>query len=105
VYAVGDVTMIPLANGLPLPKAGFMAEREGVRVAQAIAADVRGEAPPAEFDGTGLCPIELGFRSGAIVEGQWYEEPEPIITVTGPGTEFADGKARFEAERLERWFA
>ena len=28
VYAVGDVTMIKLANGLPLPKAGLMAERQ-----------------------------------------------------------------------------
>jgi sulfide:quinone oxidoreductase len=29
VYAVGDVTLIKLANGLPLPKAGVIAELEG----------------------------------------------------------------------------
>ena len=29
VYAVGDVNLIPLANGLPLPKAGVMAELQG----------------------------------------------------------------------------
>jgi hypothetical protein len=33
-----------LANGLPLPKAAIIAELEGIRVAAAIAADVRGEA-------------------------------------------------------------
>jgi len=104
VYAVGDVTAIPLSNGLPLPKAGFMAEREGICVAGTIAAVVRGEEPPAPFDGAGLCPIELGLRSGAVVEGQWYAEPEPVITVTGPSPDLAARKEAFEAERLERWF-
>jgi sulfide:quinone oxidoreductase len=104
VYAVGDVTVIPLANGLPLPKAGFMAERQGIRVAQAIAAEERGEEPALLFDGMGRCPIELGLRSGAVVEGQWYAEPEPVVTVTGPSPELAAGKDEFEMERLQRWF-
>jgi sulfide:quinone oxidoreductase len=104
VYAVGDVTLIPLANGLPLPKAGFMAEAQGTRVARAIAAQVRGEEPPAPFDGSGFCPIELGLRSGALVEGRWYAEPEPIVTITGPSAELAAGKPVFETERLGHWF-
>lgn len=104
VYAVGDVTLIPLANGLPLPKAGVMAELQGTRVARAIAAELRGEEPPAPFDGSGFCPIELGPGSAALVEGHWYAEPEPVVTITGPSAEHAAEKAAFETEHLERWF-
>ncbi len=104
VYAVGDVTLIPLANGLPFPKAGVMAELQGSRVARAIAAELSGEEPPAPFDGSGSCPIELGPDSAALVEGQWYAEPEPIVTITGPSPAHASGKAEFETEHLERWF-
>ncbi len=104
VYAVGDVTLIPLANGLPFPKAGVMAELQGTRVAQAIAAELRGEEPPAPFDGSGFCPIELGPGSAALVEGHWYAEPEPVVTIAGPSAAHAAEKAAFETEHLERWF-
>ena len=104
VYAVGDVTLIPLANGLPLPKAGVMAELQGTRVARAIAAELRGEEPPPPFDGSGFCPIELGPDSAALVEGNWYAEPEPVVRITGPSAAQAAEKAAFETEHLERWF-
>jgi sulfide:quinone oxidoreductase len=104
VYAVGDVTLIPLANGLPLPKAGVMAELQGTRLARAIAAELRGEESPAPFDGSGFCPIELGPGSAALVEGHWYAEPEPVVTITGPSAAHAAEKAAFETEHLERWF-
>jgi sulfide:quinone oxidoreductase len=103
VYAVGDVTLIPLPNGLPFPKAGLMAERQGIRVARAIAAEVRGEAPPPPFDGTGSCPVELGGGEAALVEGDWYAAPEPIVTITGPARDPA-AKLGFERERLAAWF-
>ena len=60
VFAIGDVNLIPLANGLPLPKAGVMAELQGLRVARAIAAELGVGEPPAPFDGTGYCPVEVG---------------------------------------------
>jgi len=104
VYAVGDVTLIPLANGQPFPKAGVMAELQGTRVARAIAAELHGEEPPAPFDGSGFCPIELGSGSAALVEGHWYAEPEPAVTITGPSAAHAADKTAFETERLERWF-
>ncbi len=104
VYAVGDVTLIPLASGLPLPKAGVMAELQGTRVARAIAAEARGEEAPAPFDGSGFCPIELGSGSAAIVEGHWYAEPEPVVSITGPSAAHAAEKEAFETEHLERWF-
>ena len=104
VYAIGDVTTIPLANGLPLPKAGLIAERQGLHVARAIAAELKGSEPPAPFDGSGYCPIELGAHAGARVDGDWYATPEPVVTITGPSPDYAGEKAEFERERLTRWF-
>jgi sulfide:quinone oxidoreductase len=104
VYAVGDVTLIPLANGLPFPKAGVMAELQATRVARAIAAQVLGDEPPPPFDGSGFCPIELGPYAAALVEGHWYAEPEPLVTIEGPSDTHVGEKASFEAERLQRWF-
>jgi sulfide:quinone oxidoreductase len=104
VYAVGDVNLIPLPNGLPLPKAGVMAELQGMRVGQAIAAEIEGGEPPAPFDGTGFCPIELGSGSAAHVEGDWYADPEPVIRIEGPSAALADEKRSFETEHLARWF-
>jgi len=104
IYAVGDVTLIPLANGLPFPKAGVMAELQGLRVARAIAADVSGQEPPPLFDGSGFCSIELGSQSAARVDGRWYATPEPIVTIDGPSTDHVADKGEFERERLERWF-
>lgn len=104
VYAVGDVTLIPLANGLPLPKAGVMAELQGMRVARAIAAEVRGEPPVAPFDGSGFCPIEVGTHAAAVVEGNWYAEPEPVVRIDGPSAAHAADKRAFESEHLDRWF-
>jgi len=105
VFAIGDVTQILLANGLPLPKAGVIAELEGVRVAAAIAADLGvGDSPP-PFDGTGACFIEMGAASAALVEGDWYAEPEPRVTIAEPDATHAAEKRAFESERLERWFA
>ena len=49
-----------LANGLPLPKAGLMAELEGQIVAASIAAAIRGEDPARPFDGRGFCFMEMG---------------------------------------------
>jgi sulfide:quinone oxidoreductase len=104
VFAIGDVNLIPLANGLPLPKAGVMAELQGLRVARAIAAELRDGETPDPFDGTGFCPVEVGEDSGALVQGNWYANPEPVVAIEGPSAAFADAKRDFETERLQRWF-
>ena len=104
VFAIGDVTQIKLANGLPLPKAGIIAELEGTRVAAAIAAEARGERPPAPFDGRGHCFIEMGRSTATLVEGEFYAEPEPVVRLREPSSANADEKRRFESERLARWF-
>jgi sulfide:quinone oxidoreductase len=104
VFAIGDVTQIKLANGLPLPKAGVMAEAEGKRVAAAIAAEVQGGEKPAAFDGRGYCFIETGKDSAALVEGEFFATPEPKVAVKEISTAHAEEKHRFESERLGRWF-
>lgn len=104
VYAVGDVTLIKLANGLPLPKAGVIAELEGKRVAAAIAATLREQAQPAGFDGRGSCFLEFGAGQAALVEGNFFAEPEPEVRLREPAPEHARAKRSFEAERLGAWF-
>ena len=104
VFAIGDVTQIKLANGLPLPKAGIIAELEGTRVAAAIAAELRGEGAPAPFDGRGHCFIEMGRSSATLIEGEFYAEPEPSVQIREPSARNAEEKRRFETERLQRWF-
>jgi len=103
-FAIGDVTQILLANGLPLPKAGVIAELEGMRVAAAIAAGLRGGEEPPPFDGTGACFIEMGTASAALVQGNWYATPEPLVSIAEPDAAHAAEKRAFESERLERWF-
>ncbi len=104
VYAIGDVTKITLANGLALPKAGVMAELEGHRVAGAIAAELRGEDPPAEFDGWGYCFMEMGKANATLIEGEFFATPEPRVRLGDVSPQNAEDKHRFEAERLKRWF-
>lgn len=102
VYAIGDVTLVPLANKLPLPKAGIIAELEGVRVAEAIA---RGGAEGrASFDGVASCYVEMGSDLAARVDADWYAEPAPHVSIAEPSAAFAAEKRRFETDRLERWF-
>ena len=104
VLAIGDVTQIKLANGLPLPKAGVIAERQGLRVAAAIAAELSGGEPPPPFDGHGMCFLEMGSGEAALIEGDFFAEGEPDVRVVEGSAEHAREKRAFETERLAAWF-
>jgi sulfide:quinone oxidoreductase len=104
VYALGDVTLIRLANGLPLPKAGVIAELEGTRAARAIASAISGGESVPPFDGKGFCFMELGRTAAALVEGDFYARPEPRVVIANPSQGVAEQKRVFESERLLRWF-
>jgi sulfide:quinone oxidoreductase len=103
-FAIGDITKVSLANGLPLPKAGVMADLQGQRVAAAIAARIAGTESPAPFDGRGFCFLEMSKSTAALIEGQFYARPEPKVSVGAESETHATRKHRFESERLERWF-
>ncbi len=53
VYAIGDVTTIPVATGAPLPKAGVFADHEAKVVANNIAVKLTGRGTLREFAGDG----------------------------------------------------
>lgn len=104
VYAIGDLTEITLANGMPLPKAGIFAEGEGQIVANRIAAAFAGRTPEATFEGVGHCFMEVGKGQALLVRGRFLAEPAPDVALTEPSSQFLEEKHTFEAERLRAWF-
>lgn len=85
VYAVGDVTSVPLPGryrpdvGLVLPKAGVFAEAHGRIAAHQIAAKILGRAPDEAFDGKGYCFLEIGDQRAVKTDGSFFELPHPIM--------------------------
>jgi sulfide:quinone oxidoreductase len=103
VYAVGDVTAIPLSSGTALPKAGVFAHAEGEVVAARIADRLAGREPMATFDGNGMCFVETGGGRAAMVRGGFLEVP-PRVELTEASEAHLAAKRAFEAERLAAWF-
>lgn len=104
VYAIGDVTGIPLEMGKPLPKAGVFAEREAKVVAHNIAREITGKGEPAVFDGHGGCFIEAGSGRAGFGRGDFYAEPTPQVDLRPVGRRWHLGKILFEKTWLYRWF-
>ena len=98
VYAVGDVTSVGT------PKAGVFSENAAKVVAAQIIAQVRGEAPPAPYGGTGTCYVELGETRVARLDADFFGGPSPVAPLTGPNPETALEKKEFSAVRRKRWF-
>lgn len=96
VYAVGDITGIPLAIGKPLPKAGVLAHGQAETVAANIAAEIEGRAPAARFAGDGACFIEIGDGRAGYGSGNFYAEPAPQIRLRPPGRLLHWGKVFYE---------
>lgn len=103
VYAVGDCTVIKLANGLPLPKAGVFAEAEGYVAADRIVDEITGSTSMATFAGEGVCFAEVGGGRAAAVRGRFLAEP-PFIAIAEPSSENLAAKVAFESDRLTDWF-
>ncbi len=104
VWALGDCTAVPLANGQQLPKAGVLAANEGAVVARRIAARLAGEPPTAEFDGEGACFLEAGDGQAMVVHGRFLAEGGPQVELQGPSEDLLAEKFRFERETLGDWF-
>jgi sulfide:quinone oxidoreductase len=104
VYAIGDVTTVPLAMGKPLPKAGVFAHRQAEVVAANIAALWAGSGPRRRFDGHGECFVETGDGRAGFGAGNFYAEPLPQIALRAPGRFWHWGKVLLEWKWLRGWF-
>jgi len=105
VFAVGDVVEIPLANGMPLPKAGVFAEAQANVAAAHIAADIVRRPAPAAFDGHGYCFIKLDAQQAAMVQGNFFASPAPDVRISPPSADGSAQKVEFEQSRLRAWFS
>jgi len=104
VYAIGDITGIPLKLGKPLPKAGTFAHSQALVVAHNIACAVTGQGKPLRFDGHGECFIEAGDGKAGIGRGNFYAEPTPQVKAYKVGRHWHAAKLLFEKNWLRSWF-
>jgi len=96
VYAVGDINVIPLKMGRPLPKAGVFAHGEAEAVAHNIAHAWTGKGEPKRFDGHGMCFIETGGGRAGMGSGNFYAEPLPEVKLRQPGLLWHGAKVLYE---------
>ena len=104
VFAIGDVTTVPLAMGKPLPKAGVFAHAQAEVVADNLAAEWAGRASRRRFDGYGQCFLETGDGRAGVGAGNFYAEPTPQVNLRNPSRWWHWGKVRFERRWLSKWF-
>lgn len=104
VYALGDVTTIPLKMGRPLPKAGVFAHGQAEVVAHNIAHAWTGLGAARRFDGHGMCFIETGNARAGLGKGNFYAEPTPQVQMRGPNLFWHLGKIVYEKYWLYRRF-
>lgn len=103
VYAIGDVTTVPLTMGKPLPKAGVFAHRQAEVVAANIVAAWTGVGRRTAFDGYGECFLETGDGRAGFGAGNFYAEPAPQVSLRGPGRWWHWGKVLFEQWWFWKW--
>jgi sulfide:quinone oxidoreductase len=104
VFAIGDVTTIPLTLGKPLPKAGVFAHAQAEVVAGNIAQAWTGRGARRAFDGHGECFLETGDGRAAFGSGNFYGEPVPSVRLHSPSRWWHWAKVLFEKRWLYEWF-
>ncbi|MBI3574747.1 MAG: NAD(P)/FAD-dependent oxidoreductase [Gammaproteobacteria bacterium] len=104
VYAIGDVTGIPLAIGKPLPKAAVFAQAEAQVVAHNIVRAVTGRGEARSFQGQGACFVEIGDGRAGFGSGNFYAEPKPQVALYPPSRLRHFGKVAYEKFWLFKWF-
>ena len=96
VHAIGDITVIPLKMGRPLPKAGVFAHGQAEVVAHNIARDWSGKGAARRFEGEGMCFIETGGGRAGMGRGNFYAEPVPDVRLHQPGLLWHGAKVLYE---------
>ena len=103
VFAIGDVTRIPLPDGMLLPKAGIFAHGQAGVVAANVAAEIQGLAKRKQYDGTGYCFLEAGGGVAGMAQGNFFADPRHI-TIRTPSPVWHWGKVAFERYWLWKWY-
>ena len=103
VFAIGDLTQLRTASGLPLPKLGFLAERQAEAVAGAIAYKIKGGRLPAPFQASGRSFLEVGASAGAMLEGDLLSR-DGAIAMKQPSIAWHLAKAVLERYWLLRTY-
>ncbi len=103
VFAIGDVTGIPIPSGKALPKSGVFAHRQAEVVAGNLAAEWSDRTPDRAFDGTGACFIETGSGRAGYGAGDFYADPAPVMKLRSPSRLWHLGKVLFETYWFWRW--
>jgi sulfide:quinone oxidoreductase len=110
VYAIGDVTTIPLPGRfnadkpLVLPKAGIFAHKQAEVVAHNLTVEVTEHGELQSFDGFGGCFIELGDGRAGYGEGNFYDSQAPAVELRPPARRWHWAKVLLEKYWLWRWF-
>jgi sulfide:quinone oxidoreductase len=104
VYAIGDITFIPLEMGKPLPKAGVFAHYQAETVAHNIAQKIARKTPDKTFNGDGQCFLELGGGKAGYAGGNFYGSPLPLVKMKKPGFIWHWMKVWFEKYWFFKYF-
>ena len=111
VYAIGDVTTIPLPGRfnpdkpLVLPKAGVFAHKQAEVLAHNIAVEITGKGEVEWFDCFGGCFIETGDGRAGYGEGNFYDPQAPDVVLRPPARRWHWAKEMIEKYWLWRWFS
>ena len=103
VFAIGDVTSLPVGEKLAVPKAGVFAEGEGLTVAKNIISKIQSKDESDLFDGKGGCFIESGRDTASLIEVDMFTNSTPSTGITESTSENLSKKLEFEKERLSKW--
>lgn len=103
VYAVGDVTKIPVGDNA-VPKAGAFAEDAAKTVVSDILMKEGRADALAPFRARGACYFELGAKQVAKVDADYFGGDKPRVVLEGPSADYYADKLEFERSRRDRWF-
>ena len=103
VWAIGDVTLLRLPNGMPMPKAAVFATGEAEAAVRDIARSFGYEAPEPNFDGRGRCWFATGNDRAGYVEGDFLHDPTPLVALHSPTEANFQSLLADERSWLDHW--
>lgn len=104
VYAIGDITSIPLEMKRPLPKAGVFAHYQAEVVAHNILRKIAGYELDKKFNGYGQCFLEIGNGKAGYAGGNFYHSPLPDVKMKRPSILWHLMKIWFEKYWFFKYF-